>query len=553
MALAWGHPARIAAIDAGSNAIRLAIAEARSAVDLRILETERYAVRLGHRVFVDRRLGRATIAQAAQAFRHFRRLLDRYEVKQYRAVATSAAREARNRNALIERARRETGLRLEVIHPAEEARLVRQAVVGILGESLAPRLIFDMGGGSLELTLLRGRAVERSVALPLGAVRLMETTGLRGSITAEQYAALQLYILSVLEAGWPNPPDLSGAVVAACGGNAEALARLTPGPPVRGIGVLSLPLLRRRFWELLRLDVRGRMRAFRVREDRADVMGVAAVVLITLGEWLRLRYLLVPGVGVREGVLRELAQAMFQSRASRTDSRRAARLLENARRFAAHFRCDLRHCENTRRLAAGLFDQLAPVHGLPGELCLSLELAAVLHDVGLAVNSAGHQKHGEYLVRHGAIPGLTGQERDLVACLVRYHAKAEPQLHHKLYSSFDPRERRQIRILAALLRIAIPLDGGSENRMGPVEVAIDADRVNFYVPGGEAAERALRIARQRAALFEREFALKTRFRRVTAAERLPIPGEGNRTAEAADDRATRREKRAAAGASRHAA
>ena len=91
MAVVWGSPVRIAAIDAGSNAIRLAIAEVRPAAGLAVVETERFPVRLGHRVFLEHRLDPPTIARAAEAFRHFRRLLDRYQVKSYRAVATSAA------------------------------------------------------------------------------------------------------------------------------------------------------------------------------------------------------------------------------------------------------------------------------------------------------------------------------------------------------------------------------------------------------------------------------------------------------------------------------
>ncbi|HJY88337.1 MAG TPA: exopolyphosphatase, partial [Candidatus Acidoferrales bacterium] len=108
-------PAHLAAIDAGSNAIRLMIARATSPTDIQELETERAAVRLGHNAFTRGQLDDGTIRRAAKAFTLFRAEMDRHRVSIYRAVATSAAREARNRRALIERIRRKSGIELQVI------------------------------------------------------------------------------------------------------------------------------------------------------------------------------------------------------------------------------------------------------------------------------------------------------------------------------------------------------------------------------------------------------------------------------------------------------
>jgi exopolyphosphatase/guanosine-5'-triphosphate,3'-diphosphate pyrophosphatase len=519
MAVVWGSPVRIAAIDAGSNAIRLAIAEVRPGAGLAFIGTERFPVRLGHRVFLERRLDSANIARAAEAFAHFRRLLDRFQVKFYRAVATSAAREARNRDVLVRRIRGASGIRLEVIGSAEEARLVRHAVVQAMGEQMAPRLIFDLGGGSLEITLLHAEGVERSFAFPLGTVRLMESMGLSDLMTREQQRAVRDRVLATLVSAWPDPPELADNIIVGCGGNAEALARITAGAPQRGVPVLHMGLLKRRLPEILRLDVRGRMKAFGVRRDRADVMGVAAIILSTLAEWLDLRTVLVPGVGVREGILRDLAVSLLRRRPSPGAARRARLLLKSVRSFAASMRSDGARVESVRSLAASFFDQLAPLHGLPPELRLPLELAAVLHDVGRAVNSEGRQKHGEYLVRHGRLPGLSAPERELVACLVRYHDTVEPALRHKLYSSFSPRERRQVRALASLLRIAVALNTGPGGAVTHAAVRIHAGEVVFEIPRGVNLAKRLRQARRGAALFEQEFKRKVVFRRADRAAR----------------------------------
>ena len=128
-------PVQLAAVDAGSNAIRLVIARATSPHHIEILESERTAVRLGHNAFTRRLLNQETMFRASRAFRHFRDRMDHFHVTAYRAVATAAAREVRNYRHLMERIRRKSGLELEVISSEEEARLVCSAVQWALGDA----------------------------------------------------------------------------------------------------------------------------------------------------------------------------------------------------------------------------------------------------------------------------------------------------------------------------------------------------------------------------------------------------------------------------------
>src|ERR1700693_3808637 len=155
----------IAASDAGSNAVRLSVARAYSALDIEPVHIERYPLRLGEGVFVRHRFSEEISKRAAKAFRHFREVMDEFGVTRYRAVATSATREARNRKAFVRRIKQKSGIRLEVISAAEESRLGREAVLAALGPETPPRCIADLGGGSLELSILRDRQVEQSAHL----------------------------------------------------------------------------------------------------------------------------------------------------------------------------------------------------------------------------------------------------------------------------------------------------------------------------------------------------------------------------------------------------
>ena len=166
-------PVHVAAIDAGSNAVRVSIARAYSALDIEPLITERYPLRLGEGVFVRHRFSEETLNKAAKAFRHLREIMDEYGVTKYRAVATSATREADNRHTLVNIIKRASGIHLEVISAKEESRLGREAVFAAMGPEAQPECIVDLGGGSLEVSILRDHTVMQAAQLPVGTVRLI--------------------------------------------------------------------------------------------------------------------------------------------------------------------------------------------------------------------------------------------------------------------------------------------------------------------------------------------------------------------------------------------
>lgn len=510
------EPVNIAAIDAGSNAIRLSVARAYSAIDIEPVYSERLPLRLGESVFLRQRFSEETLSKAVQAFRHFRGLLDEHGVTKYRAVATSASREARNRGSLVRRIKKKAGIALEVITGSEESRLGREAVLAAVSPEAQPGCIVDLGGGSLEVSLLRDHLVKESVQLPAGTVRLLTTLDLPGVIRPVQAEQVRRYVRALLESRLPARPNLAGRIAAACGGNAEMLANIAPGPRQYGVRSLELSLLRERLNSILSRDVRERMKAFGARRDRADVMGIAAITFLALGRYLNLRSFLVPAVGVREGLLSEIARLAF-ARAERHRYDAASRqMLAGARSFARRLAAsgyDQQHAEHVRELSLMLFDQLQPVHHLPQHARVLLEAGALLHDLGHVVSHRGHHKHGEYLVFHGDIPGLGGQDRAVVAALVRYHnKKAEPSSRHAVYSLLPRPEQRTARRLASLLRIAEALDHSHRERVLKMTAVFRSGAVAFQVHARGDARGDLTDAVHSSEPFEREFHLRLFFR-----------------------------------------
>ncbi|MBP9085963.1 MAG: Ppx/GppA family phosphatase [Kofleriaceae bacterium] len=457
----------LGAIDAGSNAIRVVIAR-QDGETLDRVEAERVAVRLGRGAFTRGELDPATIDEAVGAFRHFRERFDHFGVSTYRAVATSAVRDASNRDVLLHRLYHEAGIELEIIDGTEEARLVRKAVTTIFLGKPQPKCILDLGGGSLEINVRQGSAW-RGTSLPIGTVRLIESFGITGAMNDAEAGMVRRYAATLLQT-IGRQPDVG--IAAVTGGNADALAKIlgdtlassTSGSFVTTPG-FELAALERALPSITEAGIEQRMALFNVRRDRAEVLGVAALVFATVGRQLGITRFLAPGVGVREAVLIELAETVREAKA-KTDNATDKALLTAARAFANRVDHDTTHGDQVRRLARQLFEQLRDIHQLGPEYCVLLEVAAILHDIGEVVSPRGHHKHSEYMIRWGRLPGLGDIEREIVALSVRCHRKSAADCRKLINEAPLTKEQRTTtRRLAALLRVADGIDSEHRRRV----------------------------------------------------------------------------------------
>ncbi len=495
----------IAAIDAGSNAIRLLIAKTNSNGQYRVLKNERVALRLGSHVFSSRQFDEVTVQRAVEVFRRFKSLMNQHDVQRYRAVATSATREARNRSVLVDRIYRQTGIRLEVIDGFEEARLIRTAVLSSLEGRVVPRVVIDLGGGSMQINLLENGQLRDSASLSLGTVRLMEKFGIEDALTPEQVQCIQERVETQLHRFLPQVSKFAGPKTVLCGGNAEALALLAPGRPWQGIGTLDFSSLRRRLPQITSSSVARRMATYEVRKDRAEVMAIAAVILSTAGKLWGLSQALVPGVGLKEGVLLDVLHSI---RGKEIESIRDNELLFVTRKFATRLGYDQPHCEHVADLAVSLFDQLKPLHRMGRQMRVVLQLSALLHDIGHAVGRESHHKVGEYLVLHGDFPGISTFERNMVACLVRYHSESEPDAGHKVFASLGGTDQRQVFMLVALLRVADRLDSDHRQSVATVGVRATGAKIALTLAMKRASQLTLWNVEKSGKLFQEQFERK---------------------------------------------
>ena len=309
-------PVRVAAVDAGSNAIRLVVADFASPARYEVVARRRVPVRLGHRVFTEGELDEETLAEGVAALRGFREEMDALGVERYRAVATSATREAGNRDRFLDKIRVESDMVLEPITGQEEVRLVHLAVSRRIDLSRGRWMLVDLGGGSVEVSLVDGEDLVWSQSHRVGTVRLLETLEAAEGChdTLQQWVGQQLEHLAVPVSTCgrgprdPGPGTQAPVGLAATGGNIESIARLALAyvEPLK-LSVLSLRRLDAVVHMLSSMSVAERVRNLGLRPDRADVILPAALVYRHFARLAGVDQIVVPSVGVKDGVLLEVA------------------------------------------------------------------------------------------------------------------------------------------------------------------------------------------------------------------------------------------------------
>jgi exopolyphosphatase/guanosine-5'-triphosphate,3'-diphosphate pyrophosphatase len=492
-----------AAIDVGSNAMRLQIAQATDPQRVSTFRSERIPVRLGHSVFQTGSLDPLVIDQAVETMRMFADAMDEADVQNYRAVVTASARGAKNGRVLIDRIRDEAGLTLSPIDGAEEARLVTMAVRSkmVLGEYA---LLMDLGGGSLEVTHIENEQTDFCFSLPIGTVRILEAfLDGDGVVSGKQEKLVREYLDRVLE---PHRKDLrlrKWDVVVGTGGNLEAIAKLCPASTqVAGQPTIDIAKAKEMLADMSGMSASKREKRYAIKPDRADVIVPALQVVTRIASLAKVKAIVAPGVGVKDGILTELIAKHYRVWDYGTErDKLLAAGLQLGRRY--HF--DERHAMRVSALALELFDGTQHLHGLSDEDRSMLRLAALLHDVGDFLNPSGHHKHSEYIIESSEVMGLPFERRKVIAQVARYHRRSFPTTRHPKFKALDEDTRERVRRLAAILRVADALDRGHRSKVDKLSITQSGKTLQVGVSANEDASLELWTAERKADLFNEVF------------------------------------------------
>lgn len=519
---------RIAAIDIGTNSVHMIVVRVRTDLSFEVIDREKAMVRLGAGGLDGKELTSEAMGAALQALSKFKRLAESHTVDKILAAATSATREARNGGEFLSRIEAETGIRPKVITGAEEARLIHLAAVYGVDVGSARAVVIDIGGGSTEITLGTGTAVQAAKSFKIGVIRLMERFVKSDPLSGRDEQKLTKHILSEIDrhceqitsTGFDRVIGTSGTILS-LGTVATAMADGAIPSELRNLRV-GAKQIRRLRKEVVGLSLAQRLTIPGLDPRRADLVVAGGVLLDTILKRLGAEDITLCDLALREGLVLDYIRRNSKHIAhvdSIPDVRRrsALELAERCNYYAEH-------AQQVVRLALAIFDQTRTVHGLTDRERDWLEFAALLHDIGSLISYERHHRHSYYLIRNGDLRGFDPDEIEVVALVARYHRRGTPKRSHEEYARLPSPLRKTVRTLASILRVAESLDRSHTQCIAGLDLrdrGVDA-LLQVHTTGD--AELEVWATNRHLQPFERILGKPVRLEAATIpAERRPVP------------------------------
>ena len=500
----------IAAIDIGSNSIKLAIVEAAASDSFTIISQERERVRLGHETLRNKMLSPEAISLSADAIAKFSSIAEMREADSIIAVATASVREAENSAEFVHEIKKRTGITVEVLSSIEEARLIGIAAAQNCGLNNGTLLNIDIGGGSTELSLMKDGEPHKLFSMKLGAVGLTEKFIFSNppkkkeleNLRAEIESALEHPLRKIKNETWAFSTGTSGTIL-----NLARLINFQNGETSIENNSISLKKLVLLNETLAKISLEERVKLPVISPQRAEVIVAGGQILENVMRALKIETLQPCIFALREGViidhLREI-EAESLPPVPDVEDRRLLGVFAIGRRFGY----EERHALQSANLAEKIFDQLAPHYNLKRHGRTLLTAAALLHDIGYHISHESHHKHTLYLIKHSEITGFTEAEKAIIANVARYHRRSLPKEKHGDFTSLSEADQKIVWKLGAILRLADALDHGYEKRITDIQIKRSKNILFLKLISNENCSAELQAVMRKKDMFEVAFGCK---------------------------------------------
>ena len=472
------QPVLLGCIDLGSTAMRMIIAEHLPDIPIRIIEELTHPVATGADSFRHGHIQPETMFTICNILGDFMRLMDDYGVPHRRAVASSAVREASNREILVDRVRHNSGLELEVLDAVEESRLAYQALLPWLRQRQGSySLALNLGGGSTEIMILRGDDLQTGGSRRLGTSRLFHSAAQIGSRSRTE--RLQSIAANIVRSSREAYEDynishffLINRLLYRAFRDDRAAERHEHD------FVMSTEDLRERILRTSSLSPLEIGSAFNMGMTEIENLIPAMLILENFVAAAEVEEVTFTDTELLSGLLVEMTMTLRGENPLMSFRRQIVR---SARAVGEQYFYDRSHARAVTEFSLVIFDALRDMLDLDDKDRLLLELAAVLHDIGMYVAEHHHHHHSAYLLKWSDIVGLNENDRMLTAQIVYFHRKDLPGRQHLEFMALNREDRLRVSKLAGILRMADVLDRGHHQSVKSLRAEVTDGRLVLYL------------------------------------------------------------------------
>ncbi len=469
---------RVAAIDLGTNSFHMVIVEESEGKGIVEIDRVKDMICIGRGSISTKMLDDRAMEAGITTLKHFLVLAAEHGVKpgSIIAFATSAIREAKNKDVFLQKVREETGLKIKVISGLEEAQFIYYGVRHAVRLSSEPELVFDIGGGSVEFIIADHKRILLLESRKIGVARMLERFITTDPVSESELNLLEQFFAAELFTSAEKSKELDIKRAIASSGTAQNIARMVRSMTGRedevtlNQSVFTRKEFQKFYKSVIKLDASERKRLTGLDEKRVDLIVPGLVLVNVIFSMFKLKEVAISDSALREGMV------IHYLKGNRS-GRREGRLQLDIRRQSVielGYRCgwNKKHSEQIAALCLQLFDQLQPLHGLDVHDRELLEYAAMLHNIGTFLSISSHHKHSQYIILNGELRGFAPAEISIMANVARYHRKSPPTEKHDAYSQLKPKQRRAVDVLSGILRIANGLDRGHRQNIVTIQAAI---------------------------------------------------------------------------------
>ncbi|KAA0208075.1 Ppx/GppA family phosphatase [Ignavibacteria bacterium CHB1] len=505
----------LAAIDIGTNSIHIVVAKVTDINRFKVLTSDKEVVRLGSGSRDMKYLNKEAMNRAIKALKRFKLICNDYNAV-VRAVATSATREAINRDEFINQVFEKTGIVIEVVSGYEEARLIYLGVIQALPVFKKKILVIDIGGGSTEFVLGNLGNVNFGQSIKIGAIRLTNKYFPEGITSKKRTDDARTFVKSSINPIVRALDNQGFDLVVGTSGTITNIGQMIiengygNGADSNNINnfVCTRDAVEKLSRKILKIETPdGRKKIPGIDPKRLDIIPAGVIIVDQILKELNIDSITISNYALREGIILDTIQ---KSRGSESLGHLSDVRYKSVMTLARQSNFEEEHSQHVSKLALKIFDSISKRFNLTMGDREYLQAASVLHDIGYFISHSSHHKHSYYIIRNSEMLGFNFNEIEIIANIARYHRKSHPKIKHDAYSRLDDKSKNIVRKLAGILRVADGLDRGHNCKVKELEIFLNKSTIRIKAIPKKDENVNLEIwgANRRKKLFEEEFGVK---------------------------------------------
>lgn len=502
----------LAAIDIGTNSFHLVIAKVNDKGIVKILSKDKEVVRLGKSSSEMKYISIEAMERAVSTLNRFKIICDSFNAE-IRAVATSATREALNRDEFINKVLERTGINIEVVSGFEEARLIYLGILQAIDVYDTKVLLIDIGGGSTEFLVGEKGQIHYANSIKLGAVRLTEKFFKDGKFKNENLDDARLHVRSIINPIVRHIKEQRYDSVIGTSGTITTLGSMIyskkTGEDISEFNFNNFKYsdseLSEIVKEILSAETVLQVKQFEgLESQRADIISAGAIILEQIVKEIGIKDITLSSYALREGILFDTVDKEHNTLVSADMQNIRYRSVIN---LAKHCGYDELHTAKVLNFANKIFDSLKEKYDFTEKDRDVLEAATILHDIGHSISQAQHHRHSYYLIKNSELLGFNNDEIEMIANVARYHRKSHPKVKHVEFNKLSASNKRKVKMLSGILRIADGLDRGHNAVVKDINISIQDSVYKLKVETEPSKDPILEVwgANMRKELFEESF------------------------------------------------